>query len=111
MVTVETALGFVALVLVVAALLVALIAAQNQAELCHSVRVGARAHAVGSSASSAALAVSSGPVDVQVEDGGVWFTVSGSAPAIRLGHWETPPLHCSVKSMREPYLSWPYATP
>lgn len=96
MVTIELALGFVALMAVLALGLTAIGAAQARSGLCERVRVEARSVSLGIGSSSAPK----GTV-ISVADRGETFIVSGKRPVVELGGWHVGTLQCELTGVRE----------
>lgn len=102
MVTVEAAVSVTALVAVLALLLGAIGVVRTQAELCQSVREGARAESLGQEGSAAVSARFSGAVDVQVGGDQTWVRVEGQTSAATIGSLSVGSLHCAAETLREP---------
>ncbi len=111
MVTVETALGLAASMIVLVALLLALAVGRAQGQLCAAVGQGARAHSLGLDVGSAASLAYGRPVTIGVSTSGTMFTARGSAPAMTFAGWNAPALTCSVTGVEEPVGRWLNGTP
>lgn len=105
MVTVETAIGLMSVVLVLIAVLVALSVGVTKGQVCQAAREATRAATLGSS-SPALGGGSHRPLQVNVSESGHFVTAVVTAPAVVLGGWSVSAVSCTVSGVREPYLQW-----
>lgn len=104
MVTVETAIGLMSVVMVLLAVLVALATGVAKGQACQVAREAARAASLGSI--SAPLGGGGRTPQVSVSESGNLVTAVASSPAAVLGQWRAPSVTCRVTGVREPYLQW-----
>ena len=102
MVTVELAVGFLAVAVMLALLLSVVAAGATRASVCRAVRDGAREASVGASdARDAAVRAFGGPLDVAVARDGRWITVTGSAAVDGPAGWWGGTAHCWATTVLE----------
>lgn len=104
MVTVEMAIGFGALVLVLCAMLAAVTISLSQARLCNNVRIAAREYSIGDGAWAHQEDQQGRPINYSLLGGPGDFTVVGVMPGITIGEWSVTQLTCEVSGTAE---LWP----
>ena len=100
-VTVEHAIGFVAVTLVVGVIVAAAQAGMTGASLCQAVREGARAASIGAADPQGAASASYPPGSYAVARAGGWVSVTGTAPYRGAGGWVGGIARCSVTTIDE----------
>lgn len=103
MVTVETAIVLGAVIVVVIALILAVSVAGLKGEVCQVARDSARAHSLGSKASTPP-AFGRRPVGISVVGNDPGFTVTASSTPFTVGPWSAPPVSCQVSGIKEPFI-------
>lgn len=102
MVTVELALGFVVVALVLAMVLGVVAAGSTRASLCQAVREVAREASVGGGDAAGVAARSFGPgAQVEVSRQGRWVEVRGSAGLRGPAAWAGMTITCEVRTLVE----------
>ncbi len=104
MVTVEAAISFVALILVMGFLLTGITTVRTQAQVCQGAREVARSAAIGGEGQSVALNALPPGGSATISRDGTWVKVSATAPAGRLAGMGVGSLSCSVQTLREASL-------
>lgn len=99
-VTVEHAVCFVAVTLVIGVIVAVAQAGLTGASLCQAVREGARAASIGEDPQAAA-SVAYAPGTYTVTRSGGWVTVSGSAPYRGVSGWVGGVARCTVTTIDE----------
>lgn len=100
-VTVEHAIGFVAVTLVVGVIVAAAQAGMTGASLCQAVREGARAASIGQTDPQGAASAAYPPGTYEVARSGGWVSVTGTAPYRGAAGWVGGIARCSVTTIDE----------
>lgn len=100
-VTVEHAIGFVAVTLVVGVIVAAAQAGMTGASLCQAVREGARAASIGQADPQGAASAAYPPGSYAVARSGGWVSVTGTAPYRGAAGWVGGTTRCSVTTIDE----------
>ena len=100
-VTVEHAIGFVAVTLVVGVIVAAAQAGMTGASLCQAVREGARAASIGAADPQGAASAAYPPGSYAVARSGGWVSVTGTAPYRGAAGWVGGIARCSVTTIDE----------
>lgn len=106
-VTVEHAVGFAAVTLVIGVLAATAQAGLTGSSLCQAVREGARAASIGEANAQDAATASYPGGSYTVERGNGRVTVTGSAPYRGAAGWIGGQAHCTVTTIDEGDLPWP----
>ncbi|WP_076465350.1 TadE/TadG family type IV pilus assembly protein [Actinomyces mediterranea] len=105
-VTVELAIGFVAVVTMIALILVVAQTSLTRHRLCHAAREGARAYSLGAPDSAS---VADKALGVLAERGGAvhlsrserWVTATATAPGVAIGSFTAGSASCTVQTLME----------
>lgn len=100
-VTVEHAIGFVAVTLVVGVIVAAAQAGMTGASLCQAVREGARVASIGQTDPQGAASAAYPPGSYAVARSGGWVSVTGTAPYRGAAGWVGGVARCSVTTIDE----------
>lgn len=103
-VTVEHAIGFLAVTAVIGVVVAAAQAGLTGASLCQAVREGARAASIGHVDPQAAASAAYAPGSYSVTRSDGWVTVSGSAPYRGAAGWVGGIARCTVTMIDEGHL-------
>ena len=100
-VTVEHAIGFLAVTAVIGVIVAAAQAGMTGASLCQAVREGARAASIGQADPQAAASAAYLPGSYVVARSGGWVSVTGTAPYRGIAGWVGGVARCSVTTIDE----------
>ena len=100
-VTVEHAIGFLAVTVVIGVIVAAAQAGMTGASLCQAVREGARAASIGQDDPQAAAAAAYSPGSYAVTRSDGWVSVTGTAPYRWAAGWIGGIARCTVTTIDE----------
>ncbi|MFC2776761.1 MAG: TadE/TadG family type IV pilus assembly protein [Pauljensenia sp.] len=100
-VTVEHAVGFVAVTLMIGVIVAVAQAGITGSSLCQAVREGARAASIGAQDPQAAARAAYAPGTYAVTRSGGWVSVAGSAPYRGVLGWSGGVARCTVTTLDE----------
>ena len=100
-VTVEHAIGFLAVTAVIGVIVAAAQAGMTGASLCQAVREGARAASIGQDDPQAAAAAAYSPGSYAVTRSDGWVSVTGTAPYRGAAGWIGGVARCTVTTIDE----------
>ena len=103
-VTVEHAIGFLAVTAVIGVIVAVAQAGLTGASLCQAVREGARAASIGQGDPQAVASAAYAPGSYAVSRADGWVTVSGNAPYRGAAGWVGGVARCSVSTIDEGVL-------
>jgi len=102
MVTVELAIGFLAVVVMLALVVSVVSAGLARSSVCQAVREAAREASVGAGDPASAAARAFGaPVDIEVARSDRWVTVTGSVPVPGPAGWTGSTARCQAATVLE----------
>ena len=100
-VTVEHAIGFLAVTAVIGVIVAAAQAGMTGASLCQAVREGARAASIGAADPQGVASAAYPPGSYAVARSGGWVSVTGTAPYRGVAGWVGGIARCSVTTIDE----------